>query len=361
MRTFASGGVVFGALCMAISATPARAQFMYPFGYGNMGWSQWGADPAAGYMAGLGSFAKGKGEYVLDQAKADQINQQTAERWNKALRARQRAIQQDLAEEEARKIAQYSEEARVAAIERGSTLNFTLDRILGADSLASKSAALRLPMSASVIRDIPFQSQTEAISLSINQATAREDNWPAALRDSRLTALRAQVRDAIEAALAEDVKGEVSDEAGERVEKAINALHDRFIAITSELDPGFNKAEDYLRTLAGLARMIHNPQFQKAVAQLENYKGGNIGDLIVFMHAFNLRFGPATTPRQRQIYRELAPILFQASDQVASAEARAAIAQEVDRSGQPFLSAADEAFKKLKWEQMGSQPKAEKP
>lgn len=354
MRTLALAVGIFGTAWLA---APAQAQFMYPGGFGGYGWNQWGADPAAGYMAGLGSFAKGKGEYLVDKAKADQINQETAERWNKALRARQRALQQDLAAEDARRLAQIGEEARIVSIERGAALNLTLDRILAADAMATKSAALGLPLSAGVIRDIPFQGQTEAISMSLNQATAGEASWPAALRDSRLASLRAQVREAVEEALAEDVKGDVSDATGDKVEKAITALHDRFVAITSSIDPGFDKAESYLRTLAGLARLVHNPQFQKAIALLEEYKGGKIGDLIVFMHAFNLRFGPATTPRQRQIYRELSPILDQAANQIATAEARTTAAQDVDKTGKPFLSAADEAFKGLKWEEMGDKAK----
>ena len=74
MRTLASGWIILGALLLtSIPATPAEAQFMYPMGYRGYGWNQWGADPAAGYMAGLGSFAKGKGEFLVDKAKADQI------------------------------------------------------------------------------------------------------------------------------------------------------------------------------------------------------------------------------------------------------------------------------------------------
>ncbi len=59
---------------------------MYPRGYGGWGMSQWGADPAAGYMAGLGSYARGQGTYELEKAKADSINADTMVKWNKALR-----------------------------------------------------------------------------------------------------------------------------------------------------------------------------------------------------------------------------------------------------------------------------------
>ena len=67
-----------------ISAGSAPAQWFYPIGYGRYGWGGWGSDPAAGLMAGLGSYARGKGAYELDKAKADAINAKTAIAWNKA-------------------------------------------------------------------------------------------------------------------------------------------------------------------------------------------------------------------------------------------------------------------------------------
>ncbi len=85
----------------------ARAQWGYPMGYGGYGMSRWGQDPASGYMAGLGAYARGQGVYQIDQAKADAINADTMLKWNKALRARQAALR-----EEKRKEAQHQEEAR---------------------------------------------------------------------------------------------------------------------------------------------------------------------------------------------------------------------------------------------------------
>ncbi len=59
------------------SAADAGAQWGYPSGYGGYGMSQWGADPASGYMAGLGAYARGQGVYQQDKAKADAINVDT--------------------------------------------------------------------------------------------------------------------------------------------------------------------------------------------------------------------------------------------------------------------------------------------
>ncbi len=69
-----------------VFACSANAQWMYPRGYGGYGMSRWGSDPAAGYMAGLGSFARSQGVYKLEKARADSINADTMIKWNKALR-----------------------------------------------------------------------------------------------------------------------------------------------------------------------------------------------------------------------------------------------------------------------------------
>ena len=79
--------IVFGLLLgLNLQASPAGAQWRYPGGYGGYGMSQWGADPASGYMAGLGSYARGQGVYEQEKAKADSINVDTMIKWNKALR-----------------------------------------------------------------------------------------------------------------------------------------------------------------------------------------------------------------------------------------------------------------------------------
>ena len=78
---------------LTVLASSASAQWMYPRGFGGYGMSQWGADPAAGYMAGLGSYARGQGVYQEQKAKADAINVDTMIKWNKALRARQQVLQ----------------------------------------------------------------------------------------------------------------------------------------------------------------------------------------------------------------------------------------------------------------------------
>src|SRR5207248_7865335 len=48
---------------------------------------------------------------------------------------------------------------------------------------------------------------------------------------------------------------------------------------------------------------------EKVIAELEDYQGTTLGDLLGFMQAFNLRFAPANSYQQRQIYLRLYPML----------------------------------------------------
>ena len=59
----------------------------------------------------------------------------------------------------------------------------------------------------------------------------------------------------------------------------------------------------------GLTKMLYSPEMEKIIAQLDDYQGTNLGDLLAFMQAFNLRFAPANSYRQRQIYLKLYPML----------------------------------------------------
>ncbi len=88
-----SSGAIGLLLALNILASDAGAQWGYPRGYGGYGMSKWGQDPGAGYMAGLGSFARGQGAYQEDKAKADAINVETMVKWNKSRACPERGFQ----------------------------------------------------------------------------------------------------------------------------------------------------------------------------------------------------------------------------------------------------------------------------
>lgn len=329
----------------------ASAQYAYPGGYGRYGWGGWGADPGSGYMAGLGSFARGQGAYQVDEAKARSINADTMIRWNKALRARQKELQADQQKEDAREAAARANRIARADLEDGVTLNAMLMRIMDFDPAVAKSSQSKTPVPAAAIREIPFQWNTEAITLCLDQMTAT-DALPSPLRVEQLAPQREELGLAVKAAIEEDAKGDVSAKATKRLNAAIAALRAAYRKIGDGGALADEDPEEYFTAMAGLSRLLHDPGMRKALALLEGAENVNVGRLVAFMQAYNLRFGPATTPRQLDIYEGLAPLLARVA---ADLDAPTAPAPAVEEGGKPLQAAAKGVFKGMSWAQLEDQ------
>jgi hypothetical protein len=65
-----------------------------------------------------------------------------------------------------------------------------------------------------------------------------------------------------------------------------------------------------------LLGLLKEPDIQPALRELGKVKETTGGSLLGFMHAFNLRFGPATTPEQKRAYHRLFAILDEARDRI---------------------------------------------
>jgi hypothetical protein len=342
-------GLAFG---LALAAPEACAQWRYyPRGYGGYGWGGWGADPQAGYMAGLGAYARGAGVYAVDQAKANAINTDTMIKWNKALRARQKALREEQQKEDARKQAE--ERARLAErrLEDGTTLNGVLLEVLDFDPAAVRSGGSKVRLTAAAIREIPFEWDTEAITLCIDQLTTR-GSLPDVLMDPIYTAERDALRVAVEAALKEDAKGDVSEATRKRLTDAIAAFRAKYRKNGVGFDEVVSPAAEYFNTLAALVPMLNDPSMRAILSRLEDEKGATVGDLIAFMNTYNLRFGEATSPRQIALYRDLLPILTRLRDSINT---EGAPPTPPDRTGEGLRSAAKGAFKGMGWDQIEAQ------
>jgi hypothetical protein len=80
------------------------------------------------------------------------------------------------------------------------------------------------------------------------------------------------------------------------------------------------------------------------LAELEDYQGTTLGDLLSFMQAFNLRFGEAKSYRQRLIYQHIYPMLAdQANGPFASATGDVTAA--ASNAASTVAKAGDEAVK----------------
>ncbi|AMV40747.1 hypothetical protein [Planctomyces sp. SH-PL62] len=343
-------GIMVGlALASLAAGGPAEAQMMYPGGYGGYGMSAWGADPGAGFMAGLGAYSRGRGVYAVEKAQADALNLQTMIKWNQALRVRQAQLRADKAKADARRDAERQERVDVGEERDGTTLNTLLLAILDSDPGAAHAGRTATPLSAAAIREIPFEWDSEAVTLCLDQMTG-EGSLPGLLAGSEYQADRDALRKAVTAALAEDVKGPVSAETLQRVRDAVAGFRASFQKHAADFEPGYLDAKNFLTTLDGLSRLLDDPSMKALLKELDAGGERTVGDLIAFMNAFNLRFGPATTERQAEIYSRLIPALAAVRD--AAVAARTVAPAPADPSGAALRAAATDAFKGMSWKEL---------
>jgi hypothetical protein len=345
MRRFltVAAGLVLGLELMAPCAVAQG--WYYPGGYGGYGMGGWGGNPMGSYMTGLGSYARGRGVYELDRAKAEAIDTDTAIKWNKALRARQRALRAEQQLEAAREEADREAKLERRRLVNGATLNDLLDQIYDGDPGVGKAARARVPLSPEAIREIPFEWNSEAITACIDQLTGT-GAMPSILMESKYVDERNVLRRAVAPALREDAEGSVSLETRKRIHSAVADLRAKFLKNSADYEPGYRDALNYLTTLASLNRLLNDPSMKRFLAGLEEGKERTVGDLITFMNAYNLRFGPATSDRQIEIYGRLVPILTGLRDELNNGQPAP---YTLDRSGEGLRSAAKDAFKGMSW------------
>jgi hypothetical protein len=317
------------ALLALLSGGEARAQYGYgPFGWG--GWGEGGGETVQGSIArGLGFYNIGAGVYNYDTALANSINTDTVMRWNQYwwqaqvaanhnehVRLDQR-FKRDAAAGDAY-VKRLRESPTPEDIASGAALNALLDEL---NDPRVHSSAIRLAndkIPGKLIRAIPFVNASEAVTICLDQLTA-ESGWPRALKAPIFAEERKAYTEAVHKALEEDREGEISPQT-------LHALNDALARLKAKLEANppadrtqLAEARTYLRTLAGMTKMLQRPDVEKVVAQLETVKETTLGRLLGFMHAYNLRFGRATTPEQRAAYETLYPILAAHAERVRKA------------------------------------------
>lgn len=345
------------AVALAAPGPEARAQFgygYYPSGYGSYGWGGWGTGgTVVGSNArGLGVFAAGAGSYNRQTAAANAINADTVMRWNEYLyesqletnrryharRGEELADNQQNYDEIHKRIRENPTDRDIA---NGDALNAVLDEVAAPDAYDSTIKAARDPIRGNIVREIPFIYAAQAVVFSLGRLSA-EEGWPPLLATETFQPEREAYRTAIDGVLKRIDEGELTPEDIRPVEAALRGLRTKLLrgqaqaAAQPQAQPpagrpndatgqavAFGEAQDYLNTLAGMTRMLRRPDFEKVLAELEKIDETTMGDMFAFMHTFNLRFGPAETPRQRQIYAELYPRLATLRDQMARTDSQA--------------------------------------
>jgi hypothetical protein len=296
------------------------AQYGYPVGRYEFG--GWSSTPQGDIARGMGNLAAGAGRYNAQTAVANSINADTIMRYNQYMYTAQQEQNRKYYERQARKLGKVNATAAETAdrlrnrpepgdIDRGDALNVLLDD-LTAPALLNTSA-LRLAggaIDAATVREVPFRNAADAVTIRIDQLADKE-KFPALLRSEPLTAEReAFIKAAREAARQAREQGEISGEAVRAVQTTGRALYEKAKSPDIRATPDKrDEALNYLKGMAAMARILENADTLQAFKELKKIKTTKIGNLVAFMQTYNLRFGPAVTPTQRDAYRKLYPLL----------------------------------------------------
>jgi hypothetical protein len=316
------------AIFVATSGWEARSQY-YPGGYGAYGFGGWGGGTSASgdTARGLGAYAAGAGAYNYQTAQANAINANTVMQYNQYLYASHLEAQRKWNAYNAKKLgmdnAHYN--ARLARIREnpteedittGNALNAILDQLTDPKLSGSSLRLANDNVSPQLIKAVPFRDETDAITLSLDQMTDK-NNWPLPLRSDVFAPERAAYEKAVDDALAEDIEGgTLKPETIARVRSTVAALYAKVDDTLTKPSPDHNTAMNYLKGLAGMSRMLEKPNVETVLAELDKVQTTSVGKLLSFMQAYNLRFDAAQTPKQKAAYMSLYPILAASREKV---------------------------------------------
>jgi hypothetical protein len=293
-----------------ISAGTARA---LDWGWG--GWGGWVDTPEGALARGMGQYYEGLGVLNKKTAMADAINVDTMIRWNeymydahleatRRMVASRRANSQRVRTARSEILRELEENPSSRDVENGNALNAAVTQLSDPRISTSALRTASTPIEASTIRDIPFRNASEAVTIVLSQVK-EVTRWPAVLEGARFAAEKSAFDDIVDTALKEDEEGDISPATLRRAHELVRGLRDKLTATPLETVSASQAARRFLQTLGGLVRMLEAPDTSEAFNQLRMVKSTSLGNLIAFMQVFNLRFGAATTPAQRVIYREL--------------------------------------------------------
>ena len=312
-------------LIVAMTGSPAHAQWSY----GGWGWGGWGGQtPQSAALRGAGYYAMGAGVYNLDTAQANSINADTAMKWNdyvaqvthESARLHAARVHQDFLRDQSlydRHQQQLRENPSQHDIENGDALNVAVadlsDPRLGSSAL--RAAHTEVP--ANLIAEVPFENSSERVTLMLDDLRAAV-KWPEVFEGERFANDKKLFDDVVARMRKEDQQGDISPKTLQEARALVNDLRAKVTAQPLPDPEDQREAMKFINASDTLVKLLDKPDTRAALAELRKVKNTGIGNLLGFMHAYNLRFGPATTVRERQAYHRLYEILDQTRDQILS-------------------------------------------
>ena len=310
-------------LAFSLMGREAKAQWGFD-GWGFMGWAP--ATPESAELQSAGIFAMGAGIYNLKTAQANNIDAQTAMKFNDYVADVTRESARIHAERVNRQIArnralydarqkQLRESPTFRDIETGDALNAAVADLSDPRIGVSALRAAKAPIPASLIADVPFVNAAERVTLMLDRLRT-SIKWPEVFEDPRFSNDQKTFDDLVARSREESYEGEISARTLREAKGFVNDLKAKLEAqpLKDPLDQ--KEALRFITASTSLLGLLERPNIQPAILELKKIQDTRLTNLLGFMSAYNLRFGAATTPKERQAFRQLFEILDQTRDQI---------------------------------------------
>jgi hypothetical protein len=206
----------------------------------------------------------------------------------------------------------------------------------------SATRAAKAPVEASDIGEVPFENSTERVTLMLDKIRAAF-NWPDVFEEPRFNDDRKAFDDLVARARKEDEEGEITPKTLQEAKTLVANLRRKVAAQPLKNEDDQREADKFLNAFTALIGLLDKPDTRAALSDLRKVKNTTVGNLLGFMHAYNLRFGPATTLKQKQAYQRLYSSLDQTRDQIL-AEANI----DLKKSNSPNASVVRDFYGRLR-------------
>jgi hypothetical protein len=289
-------------LILSMTGRDAHAQWGYG-GWGYGGWGGGGATPQSAALQGASQFAMGAGVYNLKTAQANNINAQTAMMYNNYVAS----------------VTQQSARMHAAKVNYDFAKNQSLydahQKQLRDNPGRHEIENGDAPVPASLIAAVPFQVAADRVSFMLNDLRSSV-KWPDVFSEDRFTSDKTTFDELVARIRKEGQDGDISPKSLRAAKTFVRDLTAKLEAqpLKDPLDQA--DARKFLTACTSILALLENPDIGPAMVELRKVQDTTIGNLLGFMHAYNLRFGAATTVKEREAYQRLFGILDQTRDQV---------------------------------------------
>ncbi|QEH36262.1 hypothetical protein OJF2_48220 [Aquisphaera giovannonii] len=275
---------------------------------------------------GAGLYLMGLGQYNLDAAYAHSVWTDTVLRQEWAIHDNARYWSRVHAERTRNKAAATSRSLEAirnrlntrpepSDIDRGDALNALIREIAELSQMSpSLLNATKVAIPGGSVDGTPWLLAQDGVVLSTTRLTDRKE-WPVLLREPAFDGAFAAYHAAIDAAMDAAARGELRPADVDAVDRTLDRLRRQLAgSAPAEHPEAVRDARTYLAGLADSARFLHTVRSGSLLAEIDGYGGTSAGDLVRFMTRSRLQFAPARTPRERELYATLHPLLVRQRD-----------------------------------------------